>query len=209
MLADPSYEKSARWMVENGKTIGETTDQLLAVVNDILELARAEAGRMELTISDENLSSVVKELRPMITGLAKAAGLRASFDIPRDLPQIRADRIRLREIMVNLVDNAVKYTPAGGKVTITATTNNGSVEVSVTDTGVGIPAEAGEHIFEPFYRIEGSLPQRGQASSGLGLALAKRLVEAHGGRIWFAANPEAGTTFTFSLRTAAAPNAAQ
>jgi signal transduction histidine kinase len=108
----------------------------------------------------------------------------------------------LRQILLNLIDNAVKYTPSGGSVSLGATRRNGSVTVSVTDTGVGIPNDVGERIFDPFFRVPGTKVQRGQASSGLGLALAKRLVEAHGGDIWFESAPDRGTTFNVTLPVA-------
>jgi two-component system phosphate regulon sensor histidine kinase PhoR len=122
--------------------------------------------------------------------------------VPPDLPAVRADRQRLREVIVNLVDNAAKYTPEGGSVDLSAAARNGSVVVSVKDTGVGIPPESGEFIFEPFYRVRGTRAQQGQASSGLGLALAKRVVEAQGGTISFESKVGKGTTFTFTLELA-------
>jgi signal transduction histidine kinase len=100
-----------------------------------------------------------------------------------------------------LADNAVKYTPPGGKVGLSATARNGKVEISVKDTGVGIPVKARRRIFDPFYRVERTRPMRGQPSSGLGLAIAKRLVEAHGGEIGFASKPGRGSTFTFTMPT--------
>ena len=104
-------------------------------------------------------------------------------------------------MILNLVDNAVKYTPPGGRIALSASAHNGSVEVLVSDTGVGIPEEAGNKIFEPFYRVKDTHPTRGQASTGLGLALTKRLVEAHGGAITFTSDPGKGSTFRFTLST--------
>jgi two-component system phosphate regulon sensor histidine kinase PhoR len=100
---------------------------------------------------------------------------------------------------MNLVDNAVKYTPAGGKITLSAVAHDGKVDLSVTDTGPGIPKGIGDRIFEPFYRVPGIRTQRGEAATGLGLALTKRLVEAQGGEIGFESKRGRGTTFTVSL----------
>src|SRR6185503_17617024 len=111
---------------------------------------------------------VFREIRPTIEGLAHTAGLRVGVDVARDLPEVSADRRRLREVIVNLVDNAAKYTPEGGSIDVSAAALNGHVVVTVSDTGVGIPPESGDLVFEPFYRVRGTQTQRGQASSGLG-----------------------------------------
>jgi signal transduction histidine kinase len=205
MMRDPTFPKSEKWTADTGRAIGETTDQLLALVNEILELARAESGRIELELEDAELADIVRELRPTVVGLAKSADLKASVDVARDLPAVRVDRKRMREIIVNLVDNAVKYTPPGGKIALSATARNGGVQISVADSGIGITPEAGDLVFEPFYRVKGAIPQRGQASSGLGLALARRLVEAQGGKIWYASEPGEGATFTFTVPAVKTP----
>jgi signal transduction histidine kinase len=101
--------------------------------------------------------------------------------------------------VLDLVDNAVKYTPAGGEVRVTAADRGDMVEISVADTGIGIPAGEVERVFEPFYRVKGSNTQKGQPSSGLGLALVKRLVEAQGGTLRLESAPGVGTTFTVGL----------
>lgn len=138
----------------------------------------------------------------MIDGLARAGGVRLRTRIPRDLPHAKADAARLREVLVNLVDNAVKYTPAGGEVVVSAAANNGAVSILVSDTGVGIPADVGDRVFEPFFRVKGTRAQRGQPSSGLGLAVAKRFIEAQGGDLSFEPRDSGGTTFTVTLNAA-------
>jgi signal transduction histidine kinase len=205
MMLDPSYPKGAKWVTETGAVIDGSAAQLLSLVNDVLELARAEAGRMEIDVERLELSDMLDELRPMLDGLTRSSGLTMNVSIPRNLPAVRADRTRLREVIINLVDNAAKYTPQGGRVDVSAAARNGSLVVSVSDTGVGIPAESRELIFEPFYRVRGTKPQHGQASTGLGLALAKRVVEAQGGTIAVESAPGAGTTFTFTVPLADTP----
>lgn len=202
MMRDATYPKGTKWVTDTGAVIDDSAAQLLSLVNDVLDLARAEAGRLDVEIENVRLPDVVREVRPTIEGLALAGGLRVAVDVPKDLPNVRADRRRLREVIVNLVDNAVKYTPDGGSVEVSACARNGSVVVSVADTGVGIPPETGDLIFEPFYRVRGTRTQLGQASSGLGLALAKRIVEAQGGTIGFSSEVGSGTTFTFTLEPA-------
>jgi two-component system phosphate regulon sensor histidine kinase PhoR len=179
--------------------------QLLAVVNDILDLARVETGELEIDLAPVRVPEIVGELRHMIEGLAAAGSLHATIDCPADLPVVNADPIRLKEIIVNLVDNAVKYTPPGGRIQFAAKALDGLVEISICDSGVGIPEDVGLLIFEPFYRVKGIEPQSGQRSSGLGLALAKRLVEAQGGEISFTSEVNVGTTFTFTLQPAQVP----
>jgi len=203
MLADPRFRKTRDWQAQSGETVAESARQLLAFVNDIMELARAEAGRMELHLREVDLGKTADALRPAIESLASASGLTSEVLVEDDLPLVNADEGRLRQVVINLVDNAVKYTPAGGNVRLALGHQNGTVGISVSDTGVGIPAEAARHLFKPFYRVKTTQPQNGQASSGLGLAIAKRLVDAHGGQISFESEPGRGTTFTVELPSAA------
>jgi signal transduction histidine kinase len=202
LMLDSSYRKDARWNAEAGSAIRESGAQLQALITDILELAKAEAGRLDIDLQTIDLREVFSDARPTLDGLARRSGLRSAVSAPGDLPPVRADRARVREIILNLVDNAVKYTPEGGRVSLSAAAHNGVVDVSVADTGVGIPPDAGERVFEPFFRVKGTKAQRGESSSGLGLSLARRLVEAQGGTIRYESTPGRGTTFTFTLPTA-------
>ena len=202
LMLDPSYKKDGRWNREAGNAITQSGAQLQILINDILELARAEAGALDLALADVDLHEVIGEARPTIEGLARRSGLRSAVTCPTTLPVVRADRVRVREILVNLVDNAAKYTPQGGSISVSASAHNGVVDVAVNDTGVGIPSEAGDRVFEPFYRVEGIKAQRGESSSGLGLSLVKRFIEAQGGSIRYSSEPGVGTTFTFTLPTA-------
>jgi two-component system phosphate regulon sensor histidine kinase PhoR len=115
------------------------------------------------------------------------------------LPTVSADPRRLRQVVLNLVDNAVKYTPSGGTVSVQARAVEGMVEIVVQDTGVGIPSDAIERLFDPFYRVPGSRPLHGESSSGIGLTLAKRLVDAHDGNLGVTSELGTGSTFTVKL----------
>ncbi len=202
MLRDPTFRKTRTALEALGLTIGDSAEQLLSLVNEILELARSELGGIELELEDVQLGELLRQFGGTVEGLASSAGLELQIEPPRRLPPVRADRERLRQILLNLVDNAVKYTPEGGTIRLDATARNGSVNVAIRDSGVGIPPDVGERIFDPFFRVPGTKAQRGQASSGLGLALTKRLVEAHGGEIWFTSEPQKGTTFNVTLPAA-------
>jgi signal transduction histidine kinase len=201
LLDDPSFRRRPAATAGVRETITSSARQLLTLVNEILDLARAEVGTIELQLEDINLSQAIRDLRATIEGLTRAGDLKLHVDVGRDLPTVKADARRLREVVLNLVDNAVKYTPSGGELRISAAARNGTVRISVSDTGVGIPRDVGDRVFEPFFRVPDTRPQRGQASSGLGLALSKRLVEAHGGEVWFESDGK-GTTFHFTLPTA-------
>ena len=185
---------------EAGTTIRESAAQLLELVNDILDLARSEAGSIDVHLEPVQIGDVVASLEGMLVRLGAAAGVTVRMEFPQRLPIVAADPARLHEILVNLVSNAIKYTPDGGHVIVRASVRHGLVEVSVSDTGVGIPPTVGDRVFDPFYRVPGSSPQRGQPSSGLGLALTRRYVEALGGTITWAPNGTLGTVFTFTLR---------
>jgi signal transduction histidine kinase len=199
MLGDPGFEKKAAWQAQASQVLREAAQQLLDFVNDILEIAKAESGRIELRVEDVQVDGVLRRLTPAIQRLAAAGDVRVTVRVPRKLPPIRADESRLRQVVLDLVDNAVKYTPPGGEVGVTAAASGDAIEISVSDTGVGIPADEVDRVFEPFYRVKGTRPQGGQPSSGLGLALVKRLIEAQAGTLRLTSAPGAGTTVTVAV----------
>jgi len=207
LMADPKFKPASRkWKAEFGDTISNAAQMLLRRVNDLLDIARIESGHVDLALDDVAIDDVIDDIRGTAAALARRGDLQFVVDAPRGLPRVRADRARLREIVLNLVSNAVKYTPPGGTITLSAATGvdeDGAVglEVSVADTGVGIPDEIGERVFEPFYRVTGVEAHGGQPSTGLGLALVQRFVHAHGGAVWYRGRPGGGTVFTFRLPT--------
>jgi signal transduction histidine kinase len=202
MMVDPAYTTGRRSTGDTAGTIIASGEQLLARVNEILELARAESGRLEVNIGEVQVPDLFGELRPTAEALTAANELELDIARPSGLPAVRADRSRLKDVLVNLIENAVKYTPAGGRISLAASRRNGSVRMTVTDEGIGIPADAGDRIFEPFYKVPGAEPPRGGSSSGLGLALVKRLVEAQGGTIGYKSRRGGGTTFEVEFPSA-------
>lgn len=199
LMLDQEEPSGEGWREEFGRTIHESAQHLLERVNDLLELVRLESGTVKLELGPVAVHEVTDGIGRMISALAQRAELRLDVDVPDDLPLVLADRDRLREILLNLVSNAIKYTPSGGEVAIRAVPGPGSVRISVADTGVGIPLDDQERIFDPFYRARGTRTQRGEKSTGLGLAITKHLVEAHGGEISLTSRVGAGSTFTLSL----------
>jgi signal transduction histidine kinase len=209
LMADPALGPATpAELAESTATISTSARVLLERVNEILELASAESTGIDINVAPLDMAETWADLEPTVAALARAGELDLTSSVPTDLPPVAADDTRLRQIISNLASNAVKYTPAGGRVAVSARLHGDVVEVAVTDTGVGIPRSVGDKVFEPYYRVKGSRAQGNWASTGLGLALTRRLVEAHGGRIWFrSARP--GTTFFFTLPVAAKPTRAK
>lgn len=184
--------------------VKDAANQALEIVNEVLELARADAGSVEVNLQSVSVAAVMEELRATFLGLAAAADLDGELQPVTNLPPVHADPRRVRQILLNLMDNAVKYSPPGGTVRVTAAQKGDMVQVTVTDTGIGIPAQDLGTLFQPFARVPGSTPQAGQASTGLGLSLCRQLVEAQGGEIFVDSNPR-GTSFRFTLPIFRAP----
>ena len=183
--------------------IHREADRLSRLVDDLQELSRVEAKAYSLdlrtvTVSDL-VQTTVKRLSPQAT--AKRITLRSS--LPADLPPLHADEDRITQVLVNLAANAIQYTPEGGDVTISAARHTDEVHISVKDTGIGIPPEHIGNLFTRFFRVDKSRSRNAGGGSGIGLTIARHLVEAHGGRIWAESKGEGqGSTFTFSLKIA-------
>jgi signal transduction histidine kinase len=143
------------------------------------------------------VQTTVKRLAPQ----ARDKRINLRSNLPADLPPLQADEDRITQVLVNLVANAIQYTPEGGDVTISAVRQVDEIHISVKDTGVGIPPEHLANLFTRFYRVDKSRSRNAGGGSGIGLTIAKHLVEAHGGRIWAESKGEGqGSTFTFSLK---------
>lgn len=185
------------------ESISQARNYIHGLVEEILDFKRLEAGRMEIGVRDSDLTGIIADVSGTARSLAHIAGVAFEVDVPSELPAVRADPAHAKKILNNLLSNAVKYTPAGGTVRLSAQAGDGRVEISVSDSGVGIPKSVGDRVFEPFYRVKGAAPQRGEGSSGLGLAVTKELVQAQGGRIWYRSRAGKGTAFTFTLLASA------
>ena len=177
--------------------VATAADNLLSLINGLLDLAKIEAGKMELNSEEVNIEVVVEEVVELIRPQADAKGLALEMDVARSLPAAFADRARVRQVLVNLAANAVKFTERGS-VTISAAAADGWITLSVTDTGVGIPLDAQVYIFDEFRQADSSTTRK-YGGTGLGLAISKRLVALHGGRLWVDSTAGAGSTFHFTL----------
>jgi len=171
---------------------------LLSLINDILDLSKIEAGRMELEAQPFDLPAALDNALTLIKERASRNSIGLVVHVDPGIGEIMADERKVKQVLLNLLSNAVKFTPEGGKITMSATLNGGAVEVSVADTGIGIAAEDQQAIFEEFRQV-GSDYARKREGTGLGLALARRLVELHGGTLTVASEPGKGSTFTFTI----------
>jgi PAS domain S-box-containing protein len=192
-LEGPLNEKQKRFI----NHIHQDSLHLLQLINDILDLSKIEAGRLELRLETFDFSGVVMESLASIRALAEAKALvvETALDVPTAL---EADRLRVKQVLVNLLSNAVKFTPEGGSVHVGAKVHAGLLEVSVTDSGIGIPKEEHHSIFDKFHQV-GATTKGVREGTGLGLPITKRLVEQHGGTIRVESEPNRGSRFTFTL----------
>ncbi len=177
-------------------------DRLTQMVNELGELSRIESGEFPLNLGPVDLSEVVRQVSERLRAQAERGGLSLKIDTPPDLPEALADEEGVEKILVNLLHNAIKFTPPSGSVTISTKVEGDSILISVADTGVGIPADDLPRIFERFYKADKA---RASGGTGLGLAIAKHIVEAHGERIRAESTEGKGSTFTFALPLAAKP----
>jgi signal transduction histidine kinase len=174
------------------------SERLGRLVEQLLDLSKLESGDVPLRRERVSLAPLVSQVMSEIEVASADRDVNVSSDLPADLPPVEADSERVHQVIFNLVDNAVRFTPEGGEVRIEAHRHNGSIEVRVADTGVGIPPEALPRLFERFYRVDPARA-RGDGGTGIGLAIARSVVEAHGGTIRAESEPGRGSTFTFDL----------
>ena len=174
-------------------------DRLQRLVADLQELSRVEAGAFELSPRKVGVRELVSSAADRLAGQFEEKGVRLEIDLAAVLPPVRADPDRIGQVLLNLLGNALQYTPSGRAVEVHARQADQVLEIEIRDEGVGIPAEHLPHIFTRFYRVDHSRSRAG-GGSGIGLTIAKHLIEAHGGRIWASSpGPGEGSSFTFTI----------
>jgi signal transduction histidine kinase len=168
-----------------------------ARLSDLLDMAKIRAGGFQIRLEPLNLASLLEEITAQFQPIAQGKGQSLTLELPHSLPLTKADRRRVEQVMFNLLSNATKFTPKGGRVMVRAWSAEGEVVVEVEDTGPGITKTEQARIFQPYYRVEAD--RQRFPGLGLGLALSKQLVEFQGGRMWVQSQPGQGSIFAFSL----------
>jgi len=179
------------------KDIYASGTHLLSLINDILDLSKIEAGRMELELTDFYLPQAIENALTLVRERAGRRGIALAQTMDERLGNIRGDERKVKQVLLNLLSNALKFTPEGGRVEVRAGMVDGTAEISVTDTGIGIAPEDQQAIFEEFRQV-GTAEKKAEGT-GLGLTLCRKFVELHGGRIWVKSQLGAGSTFTFMI----------
>jgi signal transduction histidine kinase len=197
MLQEEAADLGAEQLMDDLKKVNAAGKHLLSLINDILDLAKIEAGRMELERSDFHLPSAIDNGLVLMRERASRRGVAMERDVDEQLGIVSGDERKVKQVLLNLLSNALKFTSEGGRIDIRAGLRDGMAEISVTDTGTGIAAEDQEAVFEEFRQV-GTSAKRVEGT-GLGLALSRRFVELHGGRIWVTSEVGVGSTFTFTI----------
>lgn len=190
-LGNERYHEYAGDILKSGR-------HLLALINDVLDLSHLDTGDLKLADDDVDLHELVEAVAGVMREAAQQSGVTLKCHVTSDFPLLRADRRRLRQVLINLLSNAVKFTPYGGTVEVTATWNSEGAHLRIRDTGIGIAAEDIPRAFERFGQVDNRLSRRYEGA-GLGLPLSKQLIESHGGSLRLESAPDVGTTIAIVL----------
>jgi PAS domain S-box-containing protein len=190
----PLNEKQLRYV----SNISVSGGHLLKLINDVLDLSKVEAGKMELNVEKFSISSSVSEVKTLLTPLASKKSIQILSTVDQELTNIKADRTKFKQILYNLMDNAIKFTPEGGNVIVDARIGEDGAKITIKDTGVGISEKEAKKVFQPFTQLENSEFGK-QEGTGLGLSLVKKFVEMHAGRIWVESEFGKGSKFIFTI----------
>jgi two-component system phosphate regulon sensor histidine kinase PhoR len=183
---------------ERLEKINRHSDELTHLVNDLLDISRIESGKITMKEEVRDLKDIVEAASDLLAEQLKTKEIRLEVNVPKDTFRIKADPTQIERVFINLIGNAIKFTPAKGKITIRSSSGDGFVQTDITDSGIGIPENALSAIFEEFYRVDNPINQEVKGS-GLGLSLVKHIVEAHKGKIWVRSKLQEGSTFSFTL----------
>jgi signal transduction histidine kinase len=184
---------------EYASDIHNSAEHLLAIINDILDITKADAGRMELEENDVDASNILRNAIRICYDLAAKKGVRVTTEFPEWTPVVRVDKRLMQQVVVNLLSNAIKFTPSAGEVNARLYfEDGGACRIAITDTGIGIPAEDQERVFEPFTQLQDAFA-RDHGGTGLGLPLVRRITELHGGQVWLSSRLGEGTQVVVEL----------
>jgi GAF domain-containing protein len=197
VLVDRMFGEVNEKQEEYLKDIHASGQHLLSLINDILDLSKIEAGRMELELAAFDLPTAIDNALTLVRERAGRRGITLGCELDERVGMIPGDERKVKQVLLNILSNALKFTPEGGRIDVRAALKEGTVEISVTDTGVGIAPEDQEAIFEEFRQVGAS--DKKVEGTGLGLALSRKFVELHGGRIWVKSEVGQGSTFTFTI----------
>jgi two-component system phosphate regulon sensor histidine kinase PhoR len=176
----------------------QDSNRLASLINDLLDLSKIESGKMKIAFLPQDAASLIKRAAAIMDHQAKDKSVALKLDIPGVLPKIKADEARFSQVMINLLDNAIKYTSEGGSVVISAKPSGEVLQIDISDTGIGIAQEDLARIFERFYRAD-KARSRELGGTGLGLSIVKHIVQAHGGQVWVVSEFGKGSTFSFTI----------
>jgi len=175
-----------------------SSQHLLSLINEVLDLSKIESGKTELRLTNFSLTDIIEPLKRSIIPMLTSRKQSLEIEVPDNLPPVRADKAKVRQVLLNLLGNAIKFTADGGWLKIEAVRRNDWCQVSVIDNGIGINQEDRERMFEPFCQLDNPLT-RERSGTGLGLTIAKQIIERHGGQIWVESDYGKGSRFTFTL----------
>ncbi len=182
------------------RVIDRHATRMARLIDDLLTLSRLESHQMTIVSAPVDLNELIHATMKGFEKQARDKGIVIASALPDGLPKVLGDRDRLEQVMVNLLDNAIKYTPSGGRVSVTAEKTKGAVRVDVKDTGIGIPAADIPRIFERFYRVD-KARSRELGGTGLGLAIVKHIIQGHNGKMQVESSPGKGSTFSFTIKS--------
>jgi signal transduction histidine kinase len=197
VLSDRMFGELNEKQEEYLKDIYASGTHLLSLINDILDLSKIEAGRMELELSEFDLPTALDNALMLVRERAGRRNLALHTSIDDRLGEIQGDERKIRQVVLNLLSNAIKFTPEGGRIDVAAVPKDSVVEVSVSDTGIGIAPEDQDKVFEEFRQV-GTAEKKAEGT-GLGLTLCRKFIELHGGKIWVKSQVGSGSTFTFTI----------
>ena len=178
--------------------INKHSDNLVKLINDLLDISRIESGRVDMKFSKINLTSMIDNVHDLLTPQLRDKDIKLIRDLDQDIPEVSVDSTQIERVFINLINNAIKFTPGKGTITVRAKQDQDKIIISVIDTGIGVKKEDLNKLFDEFYRVDNEINQNVKGT-GLGLALAKKIVEAHGGKMSVSSEPNKGSTFYFTL----------